>query len=687
MHALDGDELKDLDQAMAQFVTPEIVLERFHQLRTDVLLVIDEGERLANKMAAISESARGEFRFARLMVSDERLSVVVLGAEGAGKSTLIRGILHQELSPIEGNQPGTVAPVYMRYGAGSAPVFTVEFLDGRPPEKCSKEKCFDYIRQRTNKDNEKRVARATVEVNAPLLEHGLELVDMPGTGGVSDQIRIEAQSFIRKNVATVVGVADKRAYGPLIAIARDMIARDNRASFQAIVSNRPSDWFESEPDEDGHRRPLSNEAVEREIRTARSAGIKDIVAALERVGLEDKPAADDLFVFSANILFGRKGPIATPAHLDEMDRFLDKIASYVQENSLGVAVQRAARQTETALGRLSSHIEIRSDILSRLLAGDKGLLRLFKEDTAAALTNWSRHAYNEDQIKSKAQSAWKEFEAILTAHRAETIREIDRLISEIRGLSNLMPGSAIRDKVAALRNANFEQVSSDNIALQAILDRTAAEFTASANAVLTKALAQLPMFEKHGDVAIDLTPNDILRQAIGEIDGGARRALVQGVGAAGGAAAGAGLGAKGAALLMVPEPITMSIGAVLCGAAAFTALGFTLNHVFGDAKDVAIKELEKMSKSLIESSAKELETIRQYIATAVGRIGVLVDEALASRIEQLECLMQDPGGERSRIEADLLELGDNRRRVTELEQRLLGVRNKALQLAERKHLA
>jgi hypothetical protein len=672
---------------MGQRVTPEIVLERFHQLRMEVLSVIGDGERLANKMAAISESAGREFKFARQMVSDERLSIVVLGAEGAGKSTLIRGILHQELSPIEGNQPGTVAPVYVRYGGGSDPSFTVEFLDGRPPETCGKDKCFDYIRQRTNKDNEKRVARAIVEVNLPLLEHGLELVDMPGTGGVSDQIRIEAQTFIRKSAATVVGVADKRAYGPLIAIARDMIARGNRASFHAIVSNRPSDWFESEPDENGHRRPLPNDAVAREIHAARAAGIGDIVAALERAGLEDTPAADDLFVFSANLLFGRKGPIATPAHLDEMDRFLDKIASYVQENSLGIAVQRAARQAETALGRLASHIEIRSAILSRLLAGDKGLLRIFKEGTAAALTDWSKHAYNEGQIRARAQAAWTEFEAILTAHRAETVREIDRLIAEIRGMSNLMPASAIRDKIAALRNANFEQVSHDNHALQAILDRVSAEFTAGANTVLTKALAQLPLFEKHGDVAIDLTPDDILRQAIGQIGGGRGRTLVQGVGAAGGAAAGAGLGAKGAALLMVPEPVTMSIGAVLCGAAAFTALGFALNRVLGDARDVAVRELEKMSSALIEASAKEFETIRQYILTAVGRIGVLVDEALASRIEQLELLMQDPGAERSRIEDDLRDLASKQRCVAGFEQRLLSVRNAALRVAEQKTLA
>jgi hypothetical protein len=69
----------------------------------------------------------------------------------------------------------------------------------------------------------------------------------------------------------------------------------------------------------------------------------------------------------------------------------------------------------------------------------------------------------------------------------------------------------------------------------------------------------------------------------------------------------------------------------------------------------------------------------------VGQIGVLVDEALASRLEQLEFLMQDPGSERSRIKENIRELGENQQRVTELEQRLLAVRTKALQLTEHKN--
>jgi len=118
----------------AQSMTPVQVLKQFAQLRQEVLSVIDKGETIANAIPAVATAARAELDHARRLISDAHLSLVVVGGEGAGKSTLIRGILKQELSPIEHNQPGTVAPVYLMYGEGS-PKFTIEFAqDGRAPE-------------------------------------------------------------------------------------------------------------------------------------------------------------------------------------------------------------------------------------------------------------------------------------------------------------------------------------------------------------------------------------------------------------------------------------------------------------------------------------------------------------------------------------------------------------------------
>lgn len=131
---------------MVEFLTPEIVLEQFGSLRSTILEVISHGERLTEELPAMREAGK-RFNKAADLVSAARLSLVVLGGEGAGKSTLIRGILGAELSPIEADEAGTVAPVFITYGKSAEPAFEVHFLGQQPAEVCSKERYYDYVRQ------------------------------------------------------------------------------------------------------------------------------------------------------------------------------------------------------------------------------------------------------------------------------------------------------------------------------------------------------------------------------------------------------------------------------------------------------------------------------------------------------------------------------------------------------------
>src|ERR1700738_26195 len=222
-----------------ELLTPEDVLRQFHELRGQVLQVIDEGEQVAKKFPAVAAAEKADFEDARHSVSESRLSFVVLGGEGAGKSTLICGLIGADVAPVAHDQPGTVAPLYLEYGNSGEPTFTIEFFskENKKPLVCDKETYSQYILQKTNEGNQKRVERATVKLNNRLLEHGLVLVDMPGTGGVSHELRAEAQNFIRYNAAAVIGVAMMRTYGPLVDVAREFSTRDRPIVFQAIVSN------------------------------------------------------------------------------------------------------------------------------------------------------------------------------------------------------------------------------------------------------------------------------------------------------------------------------------------------------------------------------------------------------------------------------------------------------------------
>ncbi|SFF23149.1 dynamin family protein [Nitrosomonas sp. Nm166] len=656
-------------------LTPEIVLQRFHQLKENLLSIIEDGRFLAEQIPAVKEAAQIEFDKAENSVSRQKLSLAVLGAEGAGKSTLIRGILKAELSPIEENKPGTVAPVYIKYGDKPEGEYTVEFLDNKKPKVCDKKECFEYIQQKTNKDNEKKVARASIKVNNPLLKNGLELVDMPGIGGVSDQVRIEAQKFIRSHTAAVIAVIDKRSFSSLTDLARSIMDRD-QGSFQAIVSNRPSDWFEIQ---DGSSQPLPNEVIKEKIKQARIDAIDTIAPILKECGFKNLPTEEDVFNFSANTLYTQKGKIATEAHLDEINRFLDKISRYIQENGLGSAILHAAARCEQALAMLSSYIEIRRSLLECVLNGDKNFPEYFSKVAAAAIDeHWVKGAYTHEHVEKLANKAWEEINNTLISLHAVTTGRIDKVVAEINQWPEDIPTEKIRDKVAALQDYTSEHVTNANKSLQAILERIKGELTKDANIVLKEILTKLPVLERHGAVEIEITNTDILYiSEINTEDG--RRALLKSVGAVSGAgiggAVGSAVGSKGAFLLAIPEPITMTIGALLLGSTAFVAAGAAINKFLGTEKKVALDKLRKLRKSLEQNRDKENKEYKEYIDKSVAGIGELIDVALKLRLQQLQVLVTNPTGEDlSQIKTEYSELDKRVAELHKLTQQILEIR-------------
>lgn len=669
---------------MVEFLTPEIVLEKFGSMRSTVLQVIGQGERLAEQLPAMREVGK-RFKKAADFVSGARLSLVVLGGEGAGKSTLIRGILGAELSPIEADEAGTVAPVFITYGKSAEPTFEVRFLNHRPAEVCGKERYYDYIRQSKNPDNKEDVECAFVRVNNSLLAHGLVLVDMPGTGGCSDVVREQARDFIRDETTAVIGVASVRTYGPLIDIARMFVGGDSKLKFQAVVSNRWTDTFLRR----GSLEPLPDETVAVNIEDARRRGYEQLVRRMRELGLEDTLTEDVLFVFSADVLYDRKGPIATAPHMREIGRFLDRISRYVQENGLGMAIQGAAREGEDVLGILSRYVNLRRDILQRMLAGDRGLLRLFKENRVVAMDSlWVDKAYGEARLQRLRDEACNEFSAKVADYRRDTIRSIDALISELQSLPKSTARVNIRDKVARARCDNADQVTSLNGELGNLLITVRDTLLADANKVIARALEGLPIFESHGGVSMTLTREDIVRTAMSGVDDGSGRFFAKAVGGLLGAAGGYTLAGKAAAVMVLaPDPtgITQTIGLLLGGAAAFSAVGIAITRFFGSEAEAAIKELRKMRDRILDQKTHDglTQDLKQHVVASVDHIGQSVHAALMQRLMEIETLIESPSSEESaRIEGEVATLDSLRGSISGLENRLLAVRSEAQRLAK-----
>jgi GTP-binding protein EngB required for normal cell division len=125
-----------------------------------------------------------ESRFRRceqLMVklAEDRFTLAVVGQFKRGKSSLMNAIIGRDLLPT-GVLPLTSAITVLRFGASERVVVHREGLQF--PEVVPISALANYVTERGNPGNRKKVKTAAVEVTLPFLRRGLEFVDTPGVG-------------------------------------------------------------------------------------------------------------------------------------------------------------------------------------------------------------------------------------------------------------------------------------------------------------------------------------------------------------------------------------------------------------------------------------------------------------------------------------------------------------------------
>lgn len=118
----------------------------------------------------------------RERLAEPRLRVLVAGEAKRGKSTLINRLLDRDVLPT-GVTPVTAVATTVRRAA-EAELLDVTFCDGRRERRPVAE-LPALVTERENPENRLGVADVTLWLRSPLLtDHGVELVDTPGTGSV-----------------------------------------------------------------------------------------------------------------------------------------------------------------------------------------------------------------------------------------------------------------------------------------------------------------------------------------------------------------------------------------------------------------------------------------------------------------------------------------------------------------------
>jgi GTP-binding protein EngB required for normal cell division len=144
----------------------------------------------------ISERGLVEFRSTLTMIidrlEDNGFEIAVFGRVSSGKSSLLNHILGTTVLPV-GVTPITAVPIRIFYG--DTPEVEVWRAD-MPMEIVPVVQLAEFVSEKFNPGNRKRVARINVRLPAPRLSDGVMFVDTPGMGSLDTHGAQETMSYM-----------------------------------------------------------------------------------------------------------------------------------------------------------------------------------------------------------------------------------------------------------------------------------------------------------------------------------------------------------------------------------------------------------------------------------------------------------------------------------------------------------
>jgi len=139
--------------------------------------------RIVRDALTVLGRTNGERQCGELVVklAEDRFTLAVLGQFKRGKSSLMNAVIGRELLPT-GVLPLTSAITTLKYGPMERLVVRRDDLIF--PEELPVSALADYVTERGNPANRRKVKTACVELPVPFLRSGIEFVDTPGVGSV-----------------------------------------------------------------------------------------------------------------------------------------------------------------------------------------------------------------------------------------------------------------------------------------------------------------------------------------------------------------------------------------------------------------------------------------------------------------------------------------------------------------------
>lgn len=294
--------------------------------------------------------------FTRL--AEDRFVLLVAGRFSRGKTTLMNAILGTDRLPT-GLLPLTSVITSVAYG--SAERVQIEYETGGIPQNVQMEDLADYITERGNPGNSRRIRRAQVELPSEILRRGFHFVDSPGLGSAIPENSRTTEAFFPEADAVIVvsgfdgplseeevdAIRIFRESGRPVFIVlnkQDGVSIHARAEVLAFVREKLTTAFSSEPT---RVFPLSA----RDGLAARLAGNRE---AFEASGVADFERS------LVRFLIGEKRTSLVSGLCSRVARLLDQSGRDVEDGALRARLERLCAQWggATTLGAQSAPVSI-----------------------------------------------------------------------------------------------------------------------------------------------------------------------------------------------------------------------------------------------------------------------------------------------------------------------------------------
>ena len=160
-------------------------------------------EDFLNRYSDVQESIGTNLRRIIRNLDNSEVIIPVLGMQGMGKSTLINGLLKENILPNDADET-TCVPVEVKFGTEECA--KVHFFDSENIIVLhTREELNDYVDNNYNPANEKHVSFIELFRGNDMLKNGMVIVDLPGVGSLTKENENTTKRYV-ENLCSAIFV-------------------------------------------------------------------------------------------------------------------------------------------------------------------------------------------------------------------------------------------------------------------------------------------------------------------------------------------------------------------------------------------------------------------------------------------------------------------------------------------------